>query len=112
MDISISKTADGRNRKFIGGQWFPLSKDDRTAKLQTMALLTQWAQLKDTGVRVWPATVLADKQTFVISLVATASIVAAAPAPMMPPASSCCGRQRGRFGRQLPRRWYNMIGSW
>ena len=86
MDISISKTADGRNRKFIGGQWFPLSKDDRTAKLQTMALLTQWEQLKETGARVWPETVLADKQTFVISLVSTASVVGPAPAPMVPAA--------------------------
>ena len=86
MDISISKTADGRNRKFIGGQWFPLSKDDRVAKLQTMALLTQWEQLKDTGVRVWPETVLADKQSFVISLVSTASVAGPAPVPMMPTA--------------------------
>ena len=38
MDISISKTADGRNRKFIGGQWSPLNKNERIAKLQVMAL--------------------------------------------------------------------------
>ena len=59
MDISISRTADGQIRKFIGGQWFPLNKDERIAKLRAMALMTQWEQLKETGVRVWPESVLA-----------------------------------------------------
>ncbi len=64
MDVSISKTADGRHRKFIGGQWFPPNKDEKIAKLQTMALLTQWEQLKVTGIRAWPALVLANTMLF------------------------------------------------
>ena len=86
MDISISKTADGRCRKFIGGQWFPLHKDERVAKLQAMALKTQWEQLKDSGVGVWPESVLANKQTFVTNLVSTASVASPAPILIMQPA--------------------------
>ncbi len=68
MDVSISKTADGRYRKFVGGQWFGLRKDERVAKLQAMGLLTEWERLKISGCHAWPQHVLADKHTFVNSL--------------------------------------------
>jgi hypothetical protein len=49
MDVKVTKVGDGRIRKFVGGRWFNLHRDERFAKVQAAALVNEWHRLRLCG---------------------------------------------------------------
>src|SRR5579862_6354923 len=54
MDVKVTKIKDGRIRKFVGGKWFNLHRDERFAQVQAAALVNEWKRLRLCGSADWP----------------------------------------------------------